>query len=123
MTDKKLDTGTGGINIDDKVYTYDVGIERDVADDGAWSGGDVKVDKQARDISKGTRQTLAQYLSNTTLGKTNSVPQQAAATGNRFVIPMADAGPATFSTTTEKGNPIGPQIAPDGSFDNKFYNF
>ena len=36
MTDKKLDTGTGGINIDDKVYTYDVGIERDVADDGAW---------------------------------------------------------------------------------------
>lgn len=122
MTDKKLDTGTGGINIDDKVYTYDVGIERDVADDGAWSGGDVKVDKQARDISKGTRQTLAQYLSNTTLGKTNSVPQQAAATGNRFVIPMADAGPATFSTTTENGNPIGPQIAPDGSFDNKFYD-
>jgi len=117
MTDKKLDTGTGGINIDGKVYTYDVGVEREVGDDGPWSGGDVKVDTQARDVSKGTRRTLAQYLSDTTLGKTDSVPQQAGSKGNRFVIPMQpDGNPGTLFTTVD-GNPVGPQPTPSSAFE------
>jgi len=114
MTDKKLDTGTGGINIDDKVYTYDVGIENDDDSAAAWSGGDIKVDNTTRDISNSTKRTLAQYLSQTTLGSTNSVPDQAKGKGNRFTIPQDSVD--VFHTTTAEGKPLGPQPAPNYSF-------
>lgn len=105
MTDKKLDTGTGGIEIDGKVYTYDVGVERDVVDDGDWNSGDINVDKQKRDLSKGTKITLGQYMSHTTSGKTDSVPDQAAGTGNRYTL---GAAMQELSTTNPDGTPRGP---------------
>jgi hypothetical protein len=63
-------TGTGGINIDGKVYAYDVGTPDDQGgSQGNWSSGDVRVDKTQKDLSKPTRETFAKYLSNATLGK------------------------------------------------------
>jgi len=105
MSDKKLDTGTGGINIDGKVYTYDVGVERKVADDGDWNAGDINVDAAKRDLSKGTKLTLGQYMSDTTMGKTQSNPEQARGAGNRYVVNL----PVTEeSHTLDDGTPRGP---------------
>lgn len=109
MANKKLDTGTGGINIDGKVYSYDVGVEDDAVQPDTWDGGDINVDNASRDLSTGTKKTLAQYLSNTTLGKTDSVPTQALEKGNRFSIPMASDGSFRSTSLTTDGNPIGPQ--------------
>jgi len=113
MTDKKLDTGTGGFTLgnnrtpDTKVYTYDVGIERDVVDDGNWSGLNPGVDKLPRDLSAATKKTLAQYLSDTTLGITDSVPTQAVGAGNRYNVPPPIG--IDVKTTTDQGTPAGPQ--------------
>jgi len=122
MTGKKIDTGTGGIRIPDdkgidKVYTYDVGVDRQgeaqqgvvPADYGNWNSGDINVDKVNRDLAAGTKRTLAQYLSNTTLGKTNSVPIQADTRANRYQSdPKADGSYIDFKLT-ENGLPKGPQ--------------
>lgn len=107
MSDKKIDTGTGGINIDGKVYSYDVGVEREDASDGEWSSGDVNVDSSRRDLSKGTKVTLGQYLSNTTKGKTRSVPEQTAGGGNRYTVNVSSFYEG--STTNSDGLPRGPE--------------
>lgn len=113
MSDKKLDTGTGGFSVDGKVHTYDVGVERDVADDGDWNSGDINVDKSRRDISKGTKITLGQYLGKTTRGKTPSVPDQAAGGGNRYKV---DAQTVSEISTSTDGYPSGITRVPEGSF-------
>ena len=69
-------TGIGGFEIDGKVYDYDL-------DDPNSPGtpkeklpnpdpGDIKVDKTVKDLSKGTRETLATYLKTVTVN--NSYP-------------------------------------------------
>ena len=113
MSDKKLDTGTGGFSVDGKVHTYDIGVERDVADDGDWNSGDINVDKSRRDLSKGTKITLGQYLGKTTRGKTPSVPDQTAGGGNRYKI---DAQTVSEISTSTDGYPSGITPAPEGSF-------
>jgi len=116
MTDKKLDTGTGGFTLgsvdkpDAKVYTYDIGIVRDEVNDGNWSGLSPGIDKSVRDLSKGIKKTLAQYLSDTTLGKTDSVPAQAVGTGNRYSISPPTETSSDAKTTTDQGTPAGPQL-------------
>jgi len=66
-----LDTGTGGFPASDgKAHTYDIGVDEPSQVD--WSPGQVKVSKSMVDLSPGTRQTLASYLSSTTLGSTRS---------------------------------------------------
>lgn len=66
-------TGTGGFKIDDKTYVVDV------ADPGAAGPdpvptdvGDLIVDKTAKDVSRKTKTTLAQYMSDLTTGKQGS---------------------------------------------------
>jgi len=113
MSEKKLDTGTGGFSVDGKVHTYDIGVERDVADDGDWNSGDINVDKSRRDLSKGTKTTLGQYLGKTTRGKTPSVPDQTAGGGNRYKI---DAQTVSEISTSTDGYPSGITPAPEGSF-------
>ena len=121
MADTKLDTGTGGIDIDGKVYTYDVGVESVTPDDVNYSSGQINVDKAKRDLSRGTRATLGQYLSRTTLGDTPSVPEQAAGGGNRYAI--RGVGQAEFVTTDKDGYPVGPQRqGPLESFDPGYLN-
>lgn len=73
---KNIDTGTGGFSIDGAAYTYST------ADSSAvnptppitWSSGDIKVNKDKKDLTKETKITLSSYLSKTTLGETNSSP-------------------------------------------------
>ena len=120
MADTKLDTGTGGIDIDGKVYTYDVGVESVTPDDVNYSSGQINVDKAKRDLSRGTRVTLGQYLSRTTLGDTPSVPEQAAGGGNRYAV--RGVGGNEFVTTGKDGYPVGPQLGQLESFDPGYLN-
>lgn len=72
MADKPIDTGTGGFPIDGKAQTYDVGVDSTSPSAATYSPGQVKVDASPKDISQGTKKTLADYLSKTTMGKTPS---------------------------------------------------
>jgi len=74
--ESSLNTGTGGFNIDDKVQTFDVGVETydqskvtfthgKVAADAGFLGPDGK----PADLSIGTKKTLSDYLSNLTRAK------------------------------------------------------
>lgn len=118
MADKKLDTGTGGINIGGKVHTYDVGVESDSVEDVDYSSGLVNVDKYKRDLSRGTRVTLGQYLSSTTVGDTDSVPDQTQGGGNRYpIVGEIKTNTPEFSTTDKQGYPVGPQPVPAEAFE------
>ena len=105
MADKSKNTGTGGINIDGKVYTPDVGVP-DAAGgaQGDYSSGDINVDKTTKDISKPTRETFAKYLSKTTLGTAGSSP-------HKNVYPVG-AGDQTkveeIRLKDTQGNPVSP---------------
>ena len=73
--ESSLDTGTGGFNIDDKVQTFDVGIVTEKQSTVTYSPGNVTTnagfighDSKPLDISVGTKNTLAHYLSNLTHG-------------------------------------------------------
>lgn len=62
-------TGTGGFNIDGKLQTYDVGVVKEEESSTPYDPGAVKVDGRPKDISNGTKKTLASYLSKVTLGR------------------------------------------------------
>jgi len=102
-----LDTGTGGFPIDDKLYSYDVGVD----DDGtgprpSWSSGQVKVNNANKDLSKGTMKTMASYLSRTTLGSTESSPTQAK---NAYAVRHGEnVDPTLFSLQDIDGRPTRP---------------
>lgn len=104
---QSLDTGTGGFPVDGKRQSYDVGS--DVGNEGTkvpWSGGRVNVDSQQRDVSRGTKSTLAAYLSNTTLGKTPSSPSSIK---NTYAVNHVDGSdPIPLSLTDTKGYPTLP---------------
>lgn len=75
MANKGTNTGTGGINIDDKQYSMDVGLPNSEGGaQGQWSAGDVAVDDAdfKKDITKPTKETFARYMSKTTLGQAGS---------------------------------------------------
>jgi len=115
-----IDTGTGGFPVGQNGarQTYDVGSE--VGDEypkPAWSPGQINVDKQPRDLSKGTKATLASYLSATTLGNTPSSPTSVK---NRYpVVNLEGENPTNFSLNDEKGYPAQPDRELDG-YANKF---
>ena len=114
------DTGTGGINLNGDLYTFDV-VESNSPDDssggkqGAWSPGQVKIDKTTKDVSKPTRETFAKYLSKTTLGKA----------GTSVDLPVrpnpypVGAGDGTvlqeIKLKDQYGNPAQPGISPNES--------
>lgn len=88
-----IKTGIGGFDIDGKVHDFDVG---DPSAPGtpreklpSADTGDIKIDDRKKDISKGTRRTLADYLKNTTKG-------------NRFPI---EGEQRDVKITDEKGFP------------------
>lgn len=63
-------TGKGGFEIDGRTHDFDVGDPNaENVDFGATDRGDIRVDDTPKDISRSTRRTLAQYLSDATLGK------------------------------------------------------
>lgn len=106
---KGIDTGTGGFPIDGGTHTYDVGST--VGDEvpvPPYSSGDVSVDKEVKDLSKGTKRTLASYLSKTTNGQTPSAPSPVK---NKYAIEHnAAEDPKEFSLMDDAGNV--PPIAP-----------
>jgi len=117
MADKSKDTGTGGINIDGKVHSMDVGLtdqenqSLSTINNGNWSSGDISVDKTIKDISKPTRETFAKYLSKTTLGQAGSSPH-----ANKF--PVGSGGNTTIqasSLKTTTGLPVPPGPQPNDS--------
>lgn len=95
-----IDTGTGGFDIDGKVYTYDTGVpESDASDRANVNHGNVKVDKTKKDLSNSTKSTLAQYLSDVTLGKkvgSTIVPNQ---------YPVSAEAKTEIKLLDEKGYP------------------
>jgi hypothetical protein len=120
MADKSKDTGTGGINIDGKVHSMDVGLSNQENQDlsaingGNWSSGDISVDKTVKDISAPTRETFAKYLSKTTLGSAGSSTH-----ANKYPI-GAGAGTTVevISTKDANGFPVkpGPLSDPDAIY-------
>jgi len=117
MADKSKDTGTGGINIDGKVHSMDVGLSDQenqslsTINNGNWSPGDISVDKTVKDISKPTRETFAKYLSKTTLGQAGSSPH-----ANKF--PVGSGGNTAVqasSLKTATGLPVSPGPQPNDS--------
>jgi hypothetical protein len=99
-----IDTGTGGFPVGSDRYTYDVGS--DVGDQQPkekWSPGQVSVDNSVKDLSAGTKRTLASYLSDTTMGKTPSSPSPVP---NKYPVESpGQSGPSDFKVTDEKGYP------------------
>lgn len=113
-----LDTGTGGFPVgqNNELYTYGVGDDDSGANQ-TWSPGNVNVDKNARDLSRKTKSTLAAYLSDTTLGKTPSSP---VSVRNKYPVNhVAGSDPDKLSVTDEKGYPTSPDRNLDGHI-NKF---
>lgn len=106
-----LDTGTGGFpdeSSGDRL-TYDVGLPDVDPATGKpyprpkWSAGQISVDNNRQDLSKPTRQTLASYLSKTTLGQTESASSQIA---NKYPVRHDDGtDPVELSLQDEKGYP------------------
>lgn len=104
---EQLDTGTGGFPVNSNRQTYDVGIESSEASNEQWSSGQINVDSSPKDISEGTKKTLASYLSQTTLGKTASAGSSAP---NKYPIKHLSNENPTSLTLQDKntGLPTGP---------------
>jgi len=104
MADKGTNTGTGGINIDDKQYGMDLGLPNEEGGaQGQWSAGDVSVDDAdfQKDITKPTKETFARYMSKTTLGQAGSSTHR-----NYYAVGTGE-GTAVYSTklTDDYGYP------------------
>jgi hypothetical protein len=87
-----INTGTGGVEIDGKLYSFATGDPSDQTaelTDVQPSKGDINVDTTKKDISKGTRTTLGKYLKSLTSTNTYPVPSE----------------PVDVSLTTEKNIP------------------
>jgi hypothetical protein len=108
MADKSKNTGTGGINIDGKIYTPDVGVpDGQGGSQGNYSSGDIAVDKTVKDLSKPTKETFAKYLSNSTLAKIgDSLRPNAYPVGSGDQTTIRPA-----SLKDEKGFPSRPALA------------
>lgn len=97
--DGQLDTGTGGFELDHQTYVYDVGVpDSGGGAQGKFSSGKVNVDNSKKDLSKPTKKTLGEYLSDVTLGKRGSSPVANKYPIDRTIRPEA-------STTDAKGFP------------------
>lgn len=102
-----IDTGVGGFEIDGVVHDFNTGDPNDttVGVPGVKPGsGDIKVDHSKKDISKGTRVTLGNYLKKTTLEKN--------------VIPVPGA-PTDVALNDEKGTPSAMSQPISGQFAEK----
>lgn len=109
-----LDTGTGGFPIGHDRYAYDVGVpDAEGGAQGKFSAGKVKVDNSKKDLSKPTKKTLAEYLSDVTLGKQGSAP-----TANRY--PVDRIVRPEVALTDAKGNPSPIEPVPLGQ-NNSFF--
>lgn len=112
MADKpKIDTGSGGFDVDGQSYTFDTGLpDAEGGAHGPVDHGNVSVDKGApKDLTKPTRETLGRYLSELTKGKHGA----AKGVANRYSIDPTQADPTKISDTT--GNPPVLESAPNGS--------
>jgi hypothetical protein len=105
MADKSKNTGTGGIEIDGKAYSMDVGVsDSNGGPQGAWSPGDIAVDNTQKDITKPTRETFAKYLSRATLAKIGSATHP-----NAYPVGQGDSTENRLISNTDKlGNPVPP---------------
>lgn len=104
-----IDTGTNGFDVDGKTYTYDTGLSEDAGGaQGNTDHGNVNVDTSVKDLTKKTKTTLAQYMSDTTKGlkgSSKSIP-------NKYPV---DPGANDFNTSGDKGNPTPTPGAPNNS--------
>lgn len=100
MANKGTNTGTGGINIDDKQYGMDVGLPNSEGGaQGQWSAGDVSVDDAdfQKDITKPTKETFARYMSKTTLGQAGSSTHR-----NYYAVGTGDGTPVYNTKLTDE---------------------
>jgi len=106
------DTGTGGINIGGDLYSADVGVPDDQGGkQGAWSSGDVAVDKSIKDFSKPTLTKLGQYMSKTTLQQQGSSTHP-----NAYPVGSGDATVVQpLSLNDAAGNPATPGQSPNAA--------
>lgn len=96
---QEIDTGSGGFSIDGKRFSYDIGSDAGDGSPQQWSPGQVNVDKAPSDLSKGTKRTLASYLSRTTMGQTPSSPSSVK---NSYPVdhnPFSDPQPVVLKDT------------------------
>jgi hypothetical protein len=107
MSRDKLDTGTGGfsvtVNNSTNRYTFDTGSTVGDEPPVPWSPGDINVNHENKDVSQGTKRTLASYLSKTTMGQTPSSPTSVK---NKYEIKHNEnQDPNIFSLKDERGFP------------------
>ena len=104
----KIDTGTGGFPTGDNkdLTTYDVGVVQATPPLSApsWSAGDIVAqgEQGSSDISENTKKTLAQYLSDLTLGKINGSTQ----VKNVYPIDAPSDENTNIKLVDEKGFPV-----------------
>jgi len=107
-----LDTGTGGFPVGENNtrLTYDIEAEGDSPVERVqWNSGQVRVDNSKKDISRGTKSTLAAYLSDTTLGRTPSSPNGAK---NKYAINQVDGlDPVNLTTSDSDGYASNPDTS------------
>ena len=106
MADPK-NTGPGGFDIDGRTYTFDVGVpESQGGDQGIRqktvdvSGGYLDSSGNPKDLTKKTKATLSQYLSDVTNGKKGG-----SRTANKYPI---SANNKERNLSEKNGNPTGP---------------
>lgn len=114
-------TGIGGFEIDGKVYDFDVGDPNAPGDPKSKlpgpDKGDIKVDNTKKDISKGTRTTLSQYLKTVTAA--NSYPNdgdyhEAKITDDNGLPHPLSGDPVNTPQFTKPENTKGVSVGPGG---------
>lgn len=104
-------TGTPGFDLDGKAITFDVGDPSAEGDDPVnFDHGDIKVDDSPKDVSKKTRATLSQYLSDLTNGKR----------GTSKGVPNSFPIDSTIKETTIVDSKGFPSQQPESSNDKQF---
>ncbi len=95
-------TGNNGFDINGQTYEFDPG---DLSSPGISpvpsDKGDLTVDHSTKDLSKPTKTTLAQYLSDLTTGKQGS----AKGTSNQYPVDPPANPVSEFGLSDDKGNP------------------
>lgn len=112
--DDRLDTGTGGFpDTNGNRVTYDVGVDSSTTSTQQWSSGQINVDSSPRDLSVGTKKTLAHYMSKTTLGAT---PSAGSSAPNKYPVQHGNTEPLSVTLNNPAtGVPVGPQKSSNNS--------
>lgn len=92
-----INTGTGGINVDGKAYTFDVSADNKAIEPVPYDKGDINVSDKREDVSDATKKTLAYYMNLKT--STNRYPVNPDVTESSLTTQKGVPAPQTHSNS------------------------